>query len=207
MSGSDAEAMAGFGSAVGESFFARSADVVAPDLLGCVLVAGGPDGSVALRIVEVEAYGGQGADPASHAYRGPTKRNQSMFGPPGSAYVYLSYGVHHCLNLVCAEAGQGEAVLIRGGDVVAGEALVAARRPGASGPGLAIGPGRLSAALGIDLSWDGLALGQPIAGGRFLAVLRGRVPPTDAVRCGPRVGISRATDRPWRFWTEAAAKC
>jgi DNA-3-methyladenine glycosylase len=200
-------------------FFDRPATDVAPDLLGCVLWYAGPDGLVAARLVEVEAYRGA-IDPASHSFRGQTARNAVMFGPPGYAYVYFSYGVHYCVNLVCQPAGLAEAVLIRAGAVVDGADLASRRRyglPGVAGSAavhagkngrqrerdLARGPGRLCQALGIDLSLDGADVCAP--GGPLGISPPGVVQPADSaavrtVRTGPRVGISQAADRPWRFW-------
>jgi DNA-3-methyladenine glycosylase len=198
------------------AFFDRPATEVAPDLLGCVLWHGSPAGRVAVRLVEVEAYEGL-ADPASHAFRGQTARNAVIFGEPGHAYVYFTYGMHFCVNLVCQPAGQPEAVLIRAGEVIEGAELAGQRRRGraadlasdlavAGADGsrrvrevdLARGPGRLCQALGIDKALDGadacrpdspLGIGPPLtATGR------------DQIRTGPRVGIRQAAERPWRYW-------
>ena len=187
-------------------FFGRPAAVVAPDLLGQVLVHDSPDGVVAAVIVETEAYAGQ-ADPASHAYRGKTARNAVMFGPPGHAYVYFTYGIHCCVNLVCQPDGDASAVLLRAGRVIEGVALAAARRTAPRRPGrpgragiaereLARGPGSLCQALGIDLSMDGAdvcAAASPL-----------RAEPgdgaADGITAGPRVGVSSAAEVPWRFW-------
>ncbi len=137
------------GSAAGQSaaavlprgFFARPAPEVAPDLLGCVLRHDAPDGAVAVMITEVEAYAGS-ADAASHAFRGRTARNAVMFGEPGHAYVYFTYGMHFCVNLVCLPAGTASAVLLRAGRVIEGAALAARRRGRAAGPGSGAGRGR-----------------------------------------------------------------
>lgn len=213
-------------------FFDRPATDVAPDLLDCILWHASPAGLVAARLVEVEAYRGA-IDPASHAFRGRTARNAVMFGPPGYAYVYFSYGMHYCVNLVCEPAGRGEAVLIRAGAVVAGAELARRRRYGlpdaeadsadsvgsADGrrdPGsrsgnrmrsreldLARGPGRLCQALGIDRSLDGAdACGPGGPLGISPPSAAGQPPPAASVTIatGPRVGISRAADRPWRYW-------
>ena len=134
-------------------FFDRPSTAVAPELLGCVLWHDSPAGLVAVRLVEVEAYQGP-ADPASHAYRGQTARNGVMFGPPGHAYVYFTYGMHFCVNLVCQPAGQPEAVLLRAGEVVEGADLARERR-GGKDRDLARGPGRLCQALAIDRAQDG----------------------------------------------------
>src|SRR5262252_6039029 len=127
--------------------FAGSAVAVAPALLGCVLEHDTPEGLVAVALTEVEAYDGQ-ADPASHAYRGRTARNAVMFGPPGHSYVYFTYGMHFCVNLVCLRDGTASAVLLRAGRVVGGAALATARRPAAASErDLARGPARLCQAL------------------------------------------------------------
>jgi DNA-3-methyladenine glycosylase len=200
-------------------FFDRPATEVAPDLLGCVLWHASPDGVVAARLVEVEAYRGS-IDPASHAYRGKTARNAVMFGAPGYAYVYFSYGMHYCVNLVCQPPGLGEAVLIRAGAVVDGADLAWRRRyglrdangsaaAGASRPSkqrerdLARGPGRLCQALGIDRSFDGADVCTPAGSAGISppeAFDQPEVAATAAIRSGPRVGISQAADLPWRFW-------
>ena len=200
-------------------FFDRPSTEVAPDLLGCVLWYRSPAGLVATRLVEVEAYRGS-IDAASHAFRGQTSRNAVMFGPPGHVYVYFSYGMHYCVNLVCQQPGTGEAVLIRAGAVVDGAGLARRRRYGlpdadgdAAAPArngknarqrdrdLARGPGRLCQALGIDRSLDGADVCAP---GGPLGISPPRAfdqaDPVVAICTGPRVGISRATDRPWRFW-------
>src|SRR5499427_10107078 len=142
--------------------FAGSAAEVAPALLGCVLEHDTPEGLVAVMLTEVEAYHGQ-ADPASHAYRGRTPRNAVMFGPPGHAYVYFTYGMHFCVNLVCLPEGTASAVLLRAGRVVAGVDLATARRtaPGRPERDLARGPARLCQALGIDRRLDGADVCTP----------------------------------------------
>src|SRR3954463_2055001 len=132
------------------SFYDRPVLEVARDLLGAVLVCG----DVALRLTEVEAYAG-GHDPASHAFRGPTPRNSVMFGPGGHAYVYFTYGMHFCMNLVCGPDGSASAVLLRAGEVVAGLETARARRPGATDRDLARGPARLTKALAVDRALDG----------------------------------------------------
>jgi DNA-3-methyladenine glycosylase len=183
-------------------FFDRPAVQVAPDLLGCVLTHDGPDGPVAAVIVETEAYAGP-ADPASHAFRGETARNEVMFGPPGHAYVYFTYGMHFCVNLVCLPAGQASAVLLRAGRVTEGVALAAARRAASRVPPereLARGPGRLCQALGITRARNGADV---CCAGSPLRVAAGASPwPADGatISTGPRVGISRAAELPWRFW-------
>jgi DNA-3-methyladenine glycosylase len=181
-------------------FFDRPVLEVAPDLLGCLLRHETPDGAVAVTISEVEAYLGE-ADPASHAFRGKTARNAVMFGEPGHAYVYFTYGMHFCVNLVCLPPGTAGAVLLRAGRVTEGTALAAARRPAAR-PGtaaerdLARGPARLCQALGIDRSLDGADVCSP---GSPLQVT-GTAVTGLAVSAGPRVGVSRGAEEPWRFW-------
>ena len=142
--------------------FARGAVEVAPALLGCVIEHETPEGLVAVALTEVEAYHGQ-ADPASHAYRGRTQRNAVMFGPPGHTYVYFTYGMHFCVNLVCLPEGTASAVLLRAGRVVAGTDLATARRtaPGPQGRDLARGPARLCQALGIAREQNGADVCEP----------------------------------------------
>lgn len=175
-------------------------DVVAPALLGCWVVTDRPEGQVALRLTEVEAYSGAGEDPASHAHRGPTPRAAIMFGPPGRLYVYFSYGVHWCANVVVGPEGRGSAVLLRAGEVVVGEKLARSRRPAArAARDLARGPARLTQALGIgpdDRDADLLDASSSVR------LHRGDPPGT--VSAGPRVGISQAQDLPWRFWADGA---
>src|SRR3954469_16421744 len=173
-------------------FYNRPVLEVARDLLGAVLVCG----DVALRLTEVEAYAG-GHDPASHAFRGPTPRNAVMFGPGGHAYVYFTYGMHFCMNLVTGPAGQASAVLLRAGEVVSGLEAAQGRRGGAPVRALARGPARLTVALGVDRRLDGADVTDPQSP---LQVRRGH-PVDDAdVRWGPRVGVSAAGDLPWRAW-------
>lgn len=164
---------------------------VAPLLLNKVLACGG----VAGRIVEVEAYGGLD-DPASHAHRGPTPRSAIMFGPPGRLYVYRSYGVHWCANVVAHADGEPGAVLVRAIEPLQGIEEMWARRPAARrATDLGSGPGRLCAALGIDGAHDGTDLLGRRSPVRLLD--DGTAPPTPAI--GRRVGISVGTDHPWRF--------
>ena len=161
---------------------------VAPRLLGAVL----RHGAVAVRLTEVEAYDGPD-DPGSHAYRGRTARNAVMFGPPGHLYVYFTYGMHHCCNVVVGAQGSPSAVLLRAGEVVDGVETARARRSGSSDRDLARGPGRLCQALGIALEHNGTNLSGPP-----LELVAGEPPPD--VQTGPRVGLRRAADRPWRYW-------
>jgi DNA-3-methyladenine glycosylase len=166
--------------------FARSVHEVAPELIGATLLVDGVGG----RVVEVEAYDHE--DPASHGYRGRTARNASMFGPPGHAYVYRSYGIHWCLNLVCEAVGVANAVLVRALEPTHDlEAM--RRRRGLEDPRLLCsGPGRLCQALGITREHDGLPLDRPPF------ELFAREGPVE-VAAGPRVGITRAAELPWRY--------
>ena len=175
----------------------RDADPVtaARRVLGSILTVG----DVVARIVEVEAYGspedGPWPDPAAHSYPGPTPRNRVMFGPPGVLYVYLSYGIHRCMNVVCGPEDTACAVLLRSAEIIDGLDVVTARRPGARRVAdLAAGPGNLGRALGIELSDNGTDLFDPASPIRL--ELRG----ADSWESGPRVGISVAADRPWRLW-------
>ncbi|MFZ0187740.1 MAG: DNA-3-methyladenine glycosylase [Streptosporangiaceae bacterium] len=188
-------------------FFARLSVPVAPDLLGCVLEHQTEAGLVAVELTEVEAYAGA-SDPASHAYRGKTARNAVMFGPPGHAYVYFTYGMHFCVNLVCLGNGSASAVLLRAGRIIEGEELARSRRTRGTTiipfRDLARGPARLCQALDIDRSLDGADVCVPDS------PLRMRWPDASAtarsvdrkVLSGPRVGISAAAEVPWRFWVE-----
>jgi DNA-3-methyladenine glycosylase len=176
------------------SFYDRDVLEVAPALLGGVVRHAG----VAVRLTEVEAYAGL-RDPASHAFRGPTARNATMFGAGGHAYVYFTYGMHFCMNLVCGPAGEASAVLLRAGEVVEGLDVARARRAGARDRDLARGPARLTLALGIDRRLDG----ADVTGrNSSLQVLAGTPVDPASVRCGPRVGVSQAADLAWRFWID-----
>jgi DNA-3-methyladenine glycosylase len=171
-----------------QRFFARSVHAVAPDLIGAMLLCRGVGGI----IVEVEAY--HHTDPAAHSYRGRTPRNAVMFGPPGYAYVYRSYGLHWCLNFVCEPAGSASAVLIRALQPTAGIAAMRRRRGLKDERLLCSGPGRLCQALAITGDDSGLALKLP--------EFRLRAPaaaPEIAIAIGPRIGISVAVDEPWRY--------
>ncbi|QCW50900.1 DNA-3-methyladenine glycosylase [Nocardioides dongxiaopingii] len=165
-----------------------AAEDVAPRLLGAVLRLG----EVAVRLTEVEAYAGT-ADPGSHASRGPTLRTRIMFGPAGSLYCYLSYGMHVCANVVVGEEGTAAAVLLRAGEVVAGHEVVAGRRPGVAPRDQARGPALLCRTLGIGLAHGGGDLR------RGPVTLETGEPPARYER-GPRTGLRLAPDRPWRFW-------
>ena len=176
----------------------RPVQSVAPELLGKILVHRDSGGLVAVRLVEVEAYRGEGEDEASHAHWGQTARNRQMFETPGRLYVYLSYGVHHLLNVVCEPAGRGAAVLLRAAEVLEGEDLLAARR-GRTGIGIANGPGKLGQALAADLGWDGRTLLRGETG-----IWPGPAPPE--IQSSPRIGISRATEAPLRFF-DPASRC
>lgn len=165
---------------------------VAPRLLGATL----RHGEVAVRLTEVEAYDGPG-DPGSHAYRGLTLRNEVMFGPPGRLYVYFTYGMHFCCNVVCGPEGTPSAVLLRAGEIVDGIETARARRAGSTDRDLARGPARLCQALGIERAQNTadlatgpltLTLGDPVGAARIVT--------------GPRVGLRLAAERPWRFWVD-----
>ncbi len=178
-------------------------DVVAAAvrLLGCTVEADTPDGTVAVRLVEVEAYRGAD-DPASHSFRGRTPRNEVMFGPPGHLYVYFVYGMHFCANVSCLPDGRAGAVLLRAGEVVSDPAVARVRRPTARRDhDLARGPARLASLLGLTREHNGVDVtdaaspvrlrpGEPVAASR--------------VRTGPRVGVATARDVPWRFWIDGS---
>jgi len=172
------------------SFFDRPVLKVAPELIGATLLVNGVGG----RIVEVEAY--HHTDPAAHSYWGRTPRNAVMFGPPGVAYVYRSYGIHWCLNFVCEEAGSASAVLIRALEPVAGIAAMRRRRGMAKGVSderaLCSGPGKLCEALGVTSRHNGLPLD------RAPFELRARVA-KPVIVVGPRIGITKAVAHPWRY--------
>ncbi|MFD6448999.1 DNA-3-methyladenine glycosylase [Promicromonospora sp. NPDC060204] len=190
-------------------FFDRPVVDVARDLLGATLTRRTPQGAVTLRITEVEAYDGTN-DPGSHAFRGPSRRNETMFGEPGRLYVYRHLGLHYCANVVCGPDGTASAVLLRAGEVTGpgpdGVALATTRRL-ASGVvraerDLARGPARLAVALGLDLSDDGADVTDP----EGAVVLEVPETPSGTVLSGPRVGVSgdggRADLYPWRFWLD-----
>ena len=173
------------------SFYDREVLYVARDLLGCYVRSG----DVVVRLTEVEAYGGAD-DPASHAFRAATRRNAVMFGPPGHLYVYFTYGMHFCANLVTGPEGVPGAVLLRAGEVVAGTEIARERRPTGSDRDRASGPARLAKALGLDLSHNGADVTERNG---TLWVEGGAQVPDDEAVAGPRVGITSATDNPWRF--------
>jgi DNA-3-methyladenine glycosylase len=182
------------------AFFDRPVLDVAPDLLGRVVTHDSPDGPVAVRLTEVEAYDGA-RDPGSHAYRGPTRRNAVMFGPSGHVYVYFSYGMHWCMNLVCLPEGTAAAALLRAGEIVEGAELARSRRRAASRDrDLARGPARLTEALGVTGARDGTDAVAPEAA---LRVSAGVAVDPDRVRTGPRVGVGGDSAAwPWRFWID-----
>lgn len=174
------------GHPIGRGFFDRSVHDIAPELIGAVLLVDGTGGM----IVEVEAY--HHTDPAAHSYCGETARNAAMFGPPGHAYVYRSYGMHWCLNFVCEAEGSASAVLIRALQPTHGLDAMAARRGLEQPRQLCSGPGKLAQALGVTLAHNCLPLDQtPFALYRPLAV--------PEIVTGPRIGISKAAELPWRY--------
>ena len=174
------------------AFFDRPVEEVAPDLLGSTIACGG----VRLRLTEVEAYQGMN-DAASHSYRGPTQRNEVMFGPAGRVYVYFIYGMHWAVNLVCEGEGDAAAVLLRGAEVVSGVDVARRNRGGVRDHQLARGPGNLAQAIGATglmtgtTLWSGPIRWSPAA-----------TPPSHVVERGPRVGVSQAADIALRFWIE-----
>ncbi|WEV28532.1 DNA-3-methyladenine glycosylase [Streptomyces sp. 71268] len=181
------------------SFFDRPVLQVAPDLLGRILVRSTPQGPIEVRLTEVEAYAGA-SDPGSHCYRGRTERNASMFGPPGHAYVYFTYGMWHCLNLVCDAEGTPSGVLLRAGEIIRGQELARPRRAAArKDRELAQGPARLATALDVGRVLNGTDV---CAGPQApLSVLHGDPVPADHVLSGPRTGVGgEGATHPWRFW-------
>jgi len=167
-------------------FFAGDVHTVARELIGATLLVDGVGGT----IVEVEAYHHE--DPAAHGFRGKTARNAAMFGPPGHAYVYRSYGIHWCLNFVCADVGVADAVLLRALEPTRGLDEMRERRGVDDERLLCAGPGRLCQALGVTREHDALPLDEP----PFAVYARKREP---EIAVGPRVGITKAADRPWRY--------
>jgi DNA-3-methyladenine glycosylase len=169
-------------------------DEAARMLLGWRLTANG----VTVRITEVEAYSGLGQDPASHAHRGMTNRNEVMFGPAGKLYVYQIYGMHFCANIVCGEEGVAAAVLLRAGAVVDGFETARSRRNARNDHDLAAGPAKLMQVLGLDRG----ANATDVVDGSGPATLTPPDAPVTGVEAGPRVGVTAAHDVPWRFWIE-----
>ncbi|PRW63958.1 DNA-3-methyladenine glycosylase [Actinopolyspora mortivallis] len=186
---------------VTRSELARDPLRVARFLLGSELWSTSPEGEVGVRLVEVEAYRG-GDDPASHCYRGRTARNSVMFGPAGHLYVYFVYGMHFCVNVVCLGDGVPGAVLLRAGEVLSGLPLARARRPAVrKETALASGPARLAGVLGITREYNGTDLTDPDSP---IRLLRGTEVDEDSIRSGPRVGVSTATELPWRSWVHGS---
>lgn len=170
-------------------------------LLGSVLESRSEQGTVRIRLAEVEAYRGRD-DPASHCYRGRTPRNDVMWGPAGHLYVYFVYGMHFCANVVGTTDGEPGAVLLRAGEVLDGAELVRSRRPSARGVGaIASGPAVLTSALGLGREHNGVDLVDPESP---LRLLTGPALPEDQVRSGPRVGVAAAVEAPWRFWIDGS---
>ncbi len=183
------------------AFYATGPRALARTLLGRVLVHDDPGaGRIAGLIVETEAYGGRN-DPASHAHRGETPRNRVMFGAPGHAYVYFTYGMHHCFNVVCGPPGHPMAVLVRALEPLVGLEQMAARRGVRDATRLARGPGALAQALGLGREHDGLDLTR----GRLWVADLPPVRAPGAIARGPRVGIRLAAERPWRYWLAGSA--
>jgi DNA-3-methyladenine glycosylase len=187
------------GPALPRSFYERDTRQVAADLVGCHLVHRLDSGArLVVRLVEVEAYLGDGSDPAAHSHRGPTARNRTMFGPGGRLYAYRIYGMHTCVNVVCGRPGQAAAVLLRAAEPLEGLATMRRQRGLASDAApeqIARGPGRLAQALALALEHDGRSLL------RGALTLHPRRPePPIRIRSGPRVGISQARELPYRFF-------
>ncbi|MBX4196015.1 DNA-3-methyladenine glycosylase [Candidatus Pacearchaeota archaeon] len=173
-----------------EEFFNRSTIQVAKDMLGCYIVSESKEGRTVGKIVETEAY--LSDDPGSHTFKGKTKRNEVMFGPPGRAYVYFIYGAHHCINIVTQKAGMGEAVLIRALEPISGIDIMKKRRGKEDIYELCSGPGKLVVALGIDKTFNGLELNKRIK------MLEQQEKPT--IVATTRVGLSNGKDLPYRFY-------
>ncbi len=174
--------------------------MVAPALLGTVIRHERDGQAVEIRLTEVEAYLGEGEDPASHSHRGLRPRNKVMWGPPGHLYVYFTYGMHYCANLVCRPEGTSGAVLMRAGEVVAGLDVARSRRPTSKRDiDLAQGPARLATALGFGREDDG----RDVCANSSLQVLPGTPVRQDKVRSGPRVGFAAGAESPWRYWIDA----
>ncbi|HEV7148542.1 MAG TPA: DNA-3-methyladenine glycosylase [Pedococcus sp.] len=200
MAGQQDQAAAGLSStSLPRAFFAEDVLDVAPSLLGCTLTHAG----VTVRLTEVEAYAGLD-DPGSHAFRGPTPRTEVMFGAAGHLYVYFTYGMHWCANVVCGVTGEASAVLLRAGEVVAGEEVAAARRAGIARRDWARGPARLTSALalsGAESGADACAPGSAVVFGPAWRPVH-----LSDIRTGPRVGVAGlggdAAAYPWRFWLD-----
>ena len=189
--------MVALGRRLPRSFLTGDALSIAPALLGRVVVSETAEGRVAVRLTEVEAYRGAD-DPASHAYRGLTRRNSIMFDEPGHLYTYFVYGMHWCANIVTGPAGHPSAVLLRAGDVVAGHVLAADRRSDRTkSDHLARGPAGLASVLGLAADQNGADL---FASDSPLSVRAGLPTPPELVRTGPRVGVNVGAELPWRFW-------
>lgn len=178
------------GESLPREFFARDSDVVAPELLGKVFAVG----DVAGRIVEVEAY--RSDDPASHSFRGLRERNRSMFGEPGHLYVYLSYGIHHCANVVCGHLGDAQAVLLRAVEPLGGIDTMRRRRGGVADRDLTNGPGKVGSAFALDLTFDGIDV---VTGQRGVRIVDDGTPPPAEPVITSRIGISVGLERPWRW--------
>jgi len=177
------------------AFYARSSLEVAPDLLGRLLVRRTEEGEpLVARIVECEAY--REDDPASHSFRGRTPRNAVMFGPPGHLYVYFTYGMHYCMNVVTGTEGAGSAVLLRAAEPLRGLDRMAAARGVHDPRRLCTGPARLTQAFGIARAQDGIDVTRPDA----LFIAPGTLADASAIQAAPRVGIRVATEQPWRFF-------
>lgn len=177
---------------------AQPAELVAPRLLGSLLVYQDGDVRLTSRIVETEAY--DQLDAASHSYKGRTPRTDVMFGPPGHLYVYFTYGMHYCCNVVTGPEGQGSAVLIRALEPLEGEEVMARNRGGKAGPQLTNGPAKLCQAYGINKAWNGHDLRQP----PLQLIIQDPVKPVDIVQT-TRIGITQAKDVPWRFYVRGNA--
>lgn len=193
--------MVGFGRRLPRSSLAGDAVLVAPTLLGRVVVSDSAAGRVAVRLTEVEAYRGVD-DPASHAYRGRTRRNSIMFAEAGHLYAYFVYGMHWCVNIVTGPPGLPSAVLLRAGEVVHGEELAAGRRSDRTRTQhLARGPAGLASVLLLASEQNGVDLCAP---GASVSLRSGVQTPDSLVRSGPRVGVNAGAEQPWRFWVDGA---
>ena len=193
--------MADFGRRWQRDDLTGDAVLLAPRLLGAMLVSDSAQGRVGVRITEVEAYRGAD-DPASHAFRGLTRRNAAMFNEPGHLYTYFVYGMHWCANVVTGPAGHPSAVLLRAGEVVQGLELASARRRPDTPPAhLARGPAGLASVLGLGAEQNGLDLAAP---GSDVRIHCGTPLPAELIATGPRVGVTVGTEQQWRFWERGA---